>query len=102
MRLPLVIALASLGACAEFPQLDGAIDAAARATPYPVLQPLGPLLAQADAQQSTGQSTSSRVAALQTRLASLQARATRLRGPVIDAQTGARLRRGVAVPAAIR
>tara|TARA_R110002094_G_scaffold47079_1_gene58731 strand:+ start:260 stop:568 length:309 start_codon:yes stop_codon:yes gene_type:complete len=102
MRLPLVIALASLGACAEFPQLDGAIDAAARNAPYPVLQPLGPLLAQARAQQSTGQSTPARIAAFETRLVSLQSRATRLRGPVIDAQTRARLRRGVAVPAAIR
>tara|TARA_R110002051_G_scaffold63765_4_gene116042 strand:- start:4268 stop:4576 length:309 start_codon:yes stop_codon:yes gene_type:complete len=102
MRLPFLIALASLGACAEFPQLESTIDAAARNAPYPVLQPLGPLLAQADAQQSKAPLTAASVAAFETRLASLQARANRLRGPVIDAQTRARLRRGVAVSSAIR
>lgn len=102
MRLPLFILFAGLVACAEFPQLDANIDAAARAADYPRLQPLDPLLAQADALQATGQITPASVATFGARVASLTTRANRLRGPVIAASTLARMRRGVAVPAAIR
>lgn len=102
MRLPIIIALASLVACAEFPQLDGTIDAAARAASYPTLQPLAPLLANAASMQTTGQFSDAANASFDARVAQLQNRAARLRGPVIDAATRAKMRRGVAVPAAIR
>ena len=88
--------------CTQFPALDGTIDAAARAAPIPALQPLAPLLAQADATQANSQITAASVAALDDRIAALRARAAGLRGPVIERATLARMRRGVAVPAAIR
>lgn len=98
MRLPLIIAITGLIGCAEFPQIDGTLDLAARSAAYPTLQPLDPLLAQAQSLHTTDQITP----ALNTRTAQLMARATRLRGPVIDANTRAKMQRGVAVPAAIR
>lgn len=52
MRMILMIAIAGLGACAEFPQLDDRIDAAALAADYPTLQPLDPLLAKAANQKA--------------------------------------------------
>lgn len=102
MRLPLIIVFAGLTACAAFPQLDANLDAKARAADFPRLQPLTPLLAQADTMQATGQISPVTVARFAARTAQLSARASRLRGPVIDAATLARMRRGVAVPAAIR
>ena len=100
MRIILMIAIAGLGACAEFPQLDDRIDAAALAADYPTLQPLDPLLAKAANQKNT--ITAASEAGFDSRIGTLRARAARLRGPVIDAATLARMRRGVAVPAAIR
>jgi len=100
MRMILMIAIAGLGACAEFPQLDDRIDAAALAADYPTLQPLDPLLAKAANQKST--ITAASEAGFDSHIGTLRARAARLRGPVIDAATRARMRRGVAVPAAIR
>jgi len=100
MRVIMMIAIAGLGACAEFPQLDNRLDAAALAADYPILQPLDPLLAQAAIQTDT--ITPASEADFDRRIATLRARAARLRGPVIDAAPLARMRRGVAVPAAIR
>jgi len=100
MRMILMIAIAGLGACAEFPQLDDRIDAAALAADYPTLQPLDPLFAKTANQTSTIIAASE--AGFDSRTTTLRSRAARLGGPVIDAATLARMRRGVAVPAAIR
>lgn len=100
MRMILMIAIAGLGACADFPQLDDRLDDAALAADYPTLLPLDPLLARA-ANQTTA-ITSASEANFDSRIATLRARAIQLRGPVIDAATRARMRRGVAIPAAIR
>lgn len=96
-----VIFVLTLG-CAQFPELDRTIDEAARAAPIPELQPLGPLLAQADSAASNSQITPASVAALDDRIAGLRNRAADLRRPVIEPAIRARMRRGVAVPAAIR
>ena len=100
MRMILMIAIAGLGACAEFPQLDDRIDAAALAADYPTLQPLDPLLAKTANQTNT--ITAASEAGFDSRITILRSRAARLGGPVIDAATLARMRRVVAVPAAIR
>jgi len=102
MRPTLIIAIASLVACTDFPDLDRRITDSARAAPYPTLQPLDPLLARAQNLADNGAITPASVAAFDDRIAGLRARAARLRGPVIDAATRARMRRGVAVSAAIR
>jgi hypothetical protein len=39
------VAALALGGCAQFPELDRAISAEARAAPPPRIEPLGPLLA---------------------------------------------------------
>lgn len=93
MRLIVLIAIAGLGACADFPEIDGTIDAAARNADFPTLQPLAPLLVAAN--QTGTQINPASVVNFDTRIA-------RLRGPVVDAATRARMQRGVAVPAAIR
>lgn len=95
MRLIQIIVLIALVACTPRPQLNGTIDAAARNAPYPVLVPLAPLLAQADAAAATSQITPASVADFDARIAALHARAIRLRGPVISAATRARMRAGI-------
>lgn len=100
MRLIVMIAIAGLGACTEFPALDGTIDAAAKSADFPTLQPLEPLLALVD--QGSAQINPANVTSFAGRINTLRARASRLRGPVIDATTRAKMQRGVAVPAAIR
>lgn len=94
MRLPhLIIGLcAVLTACAQVPQLDGTIDAAARDAPFPTLTPIGPILAQA---QATSQVSAADVGDISARIAALQSRAAILRRPVIDNATRAAMARGV-------
>lgn len=87
----LFLALA-LGACTQFPELDDTIDPAAEAADYPRLIPLEPMLAEARAAPARNAETE---AALEARAAALRARAARLRGEVVDAETQARMRRGV-------
>ncbi len=100
MRIIFTIALIGLGACAPFPDLDDRIDATARTADFPTLQPLDPLLARVAS--NTGTITPASEAQFDTRVANLRSRAARLRGPVVDSATRARMRRGVAIPAAIR
>lgn len=69
MRLTLPFLLL-LAACAQFPALDGTISDAARAAPYPTLQPLPTL------QDAPPEDTEALVAA---RLAALNAKAEWLR-----------------------
>ena len=89
---PLLLCLALAG-CAEAPSLDGRISAAAAAAPYPVLQPLAPLLAQA---AQPGRITPQTPRQLEGGAAALRARAAALRGPVVDAATRARMQAAAA------
>jgi hypothetical protein len=87
--LPLIIALS---ACAEFPALDGTVSPAQANAPVPDLIPLASLIQLANVDGSTSTVVE---AAIGARIASLQARASRLRGPVIPASTRTRMLRGV-------
>lgn len=102
MRTVFFIALATLAGCAEFPDFDDRITGSAQNADYPTLQPLDPLIASATALETSGQITTASVASFDNRVAALRTKANGLRGPIIDATTRTRMRRGVAVPAAIR
>ncbi|WP_394154086.1 hypothetical protein [Loktanella salsilacus] len=90
---PLFLTFLLLAGCADAPSLDGRISAAAAAAPYPQLQPLAPLLAQA---AQPGRITATSTAQMDGSTAGLRARAAALRGPVIDAATRARMQQGIA------
>ncbi|KPU84125.1 hypothetical protein JI58_05695 [Marinosulfonomonas sp. PRT-SC04] len=81
-----------LAGCSDFPELDAAITPAARMAGYPSLVPIPQILTDAQDVQITEQS----VANLQGRVGRLQARAARLRGPVVDSATRARMRKAIA------
>ncbi len=84
-----IIALAlALSGCATFPDLDSTIDEAARNAPFPTLINIDQL-------RGTVPSSQPEPLSLDARLANLEARADRLRGPVVDAQTQARMEDGV-------
>ena len=106
MRFNLILTLTALGlnlgACAAFPDLDARVDTATRNEPYPTLQSLDRLIARAAALNTNGQITPASVASFNGRIANLRGKASRLRAPIIDTTTHTRMRRGVAVPAAIR
>lgn len=89
MRLFALVLVLGMGGCVEFPALDGVVDDTTRNAPYPDLVPLGPILAQADA-AAPGRDPGAGILA---RAAALSARAARLRGPVIDGGTRARMER---------
>ena len=102
MRLVLACSLAvclallsGLGACTQFPELDGTVAPTDADAPAPDLVPLAPLLAQANQGSDTASAAQSAQTALTPRLAALRARADRLRGPVIPAAIRARMLRGV-------
>lgn len=88
-RPALILALtaALLAGCTGFPRLDGTISAHARRADYPRLAPIDQLIAGADDQQITDVT----IGGLQARIAGLRARAARLRGPVVDPATRARM-----------
>ncbi|MBU2980912.1 hypothetical protein KO498_03705 [Lentibacter algarum] len=95
MRLPLsgsLLLIASLTACATFPELDATLSDEAKAADFPTLMPINELSAATPAPRITEQST----AALSGRVSALQARAARLRRSVVDAGTKQRMRTGVA------
>ena len=80
-------------ACGRFPLPDPVSSAAAHSTAFPALIPLGPLLAQANAQNGAAQGDPT--AELGVRIAQLNARAAALRGGVVDPQTRAQMQAGV-------
>ncbi|MEP3845630.1 MAG: hypothetical protein ABJM43_09855 [Paracoccaceae bacterium] len=80
--------ICGLASCATFPELDSSFSPAARTADFPALVPLEPLLAQ---NAGTGTNPQETVKTLEGRLASLRARAARLRGPVLDRASRARL-----------
>jgi hypothetical protein len=77
--------------CSSFPQLDGAISPATQNAAYPTLIPIGQIITGAKNPQIHDQS----VAALTSRVTNLNARANRLRAPVLDATTRGRLRAAI-------
>ncbi|MDQ2093275.1 hypothetical protein [Rhodalgimonas zhirmunskyi] len=77
--------------CGDFPELDARLGPADQTADYPKLVPFGPILAQAG-EVTVAQSDVEGVAG---RAAALRARAARMRGPIIDRATRARMRRGV-------
>jgi hypothetical protein len=87
-----VALLIALAACAEFPALDDTVPPAQARSDFPDLVPLAPLIAQAGAATSTAATAASD---LSPRLAGLNARAARLRGPVIPAPVRTRMLRGI-------
>jgi len=85
-------AAATLIACAEFPELDSRISPDLANAPVPALLPLAPIVARANAEPRVTPLTAQDIA---SRIATLGARAARLRGPVIAAPIRARMLRGV-------
>ena len=83
----------TLAACTEFPALDGRISPQAAAAPFPELQPLPPLLAQA---ATPPQITGNSVQAADSRIVGLRDKAAALRGSaVVDPATQTRMQAGV-------
>ena len=92
MRAPaLCFALVfTLAACAEPYPLAPELAAEGKDAPYPALVPVEQIAAQVPPA-----ATAPPTEAIDSRAARLRARAGRLRGPVIDAETDERMRRGV-------
>lgn len=88
----LAIFAALLAGCSDFPELDNAVSPTARKAGYPDLLPIDQLIVGAQEVQITEETVST----LRSRIARLNARAARLRGPVIDAATRARMRTAIA------
>jgi hypothetical protein len=80
-----------LAACTEPYPLAPDLVASGAAAPYPALVPAGEIVAQVPAATAA----TAPAGAIGTRADRLRARANRLRGPVIDAGTGERMRRGI-------
>jgi hypothetical protein len=91
MRLVFAL-LIVLPACTQLPALDGTIAPAQADAPFPDLVPLAPLIAQVNSNTATATTTAADVA---PRIATLSARAARLRGPLIPAPVRTRMLRGV-------
>lgn len=87
----LALTAALLAGCSDFPQLDDVISSSARSADYPALLPIDQLLGGANDTQITD----ANLANLKGRVAGLQARAARLRRPVIDARTRAKMRAAI-------
>ena len=102
MRFILLLALVTLEACADFPDLDARVSGATRDAAYPKLEPLGPLIARVQILDTSDGVIPTSVVAFNDRINNLLAKSARIRGPVIDMATHNRMRGGVAVPASIR
>lgn len=85
----------ALAACAQFPELDAARSADVADAPWPDLLPIETLLA-----GPPPRATEAETDAVAARAAALRNRAARLKGPVVDAATKSRMRRGVSRPVA--
>lgn len=88
-----LLCVAALTACTQFPALDENLSAQARAAPYPDLVPVEDLRAQLAAAKITDETTTS----LEARVASLRARADRLRRTVIDRTSRSRLEKKITI-----
>lgn len=88
IRPILIVLVLPLFGCADFPALDATVSEAARSAPFPDLINIEEL-------RATSAPASSELPSLDLRTANLQARADRLRGPVVDADTLVRMENGV-------
>ena len=90
-RSCLLILLALVAACARFPELDNAISAEARQSPYPRLEPVDELLA--EAAPSADRDAAAEIEDLRARALLLKARAIILRRTtVIDPESQAQMK----------
>ncbi|MDX1785773.1 hypothetical protein [Roseovarius sp. ZX-A-9] len=87
-----MILVAALSACSQFPELDAVVSDDIRDAPYPDLVPLDTL----DIRTGPGRITPGTAQTVEARVARLKARAARLRRTVIDGDTRARMRDGIA------
>ena len=85
--------VALLAACTQFPELDENLSPQARAAPFPELVPVEDLRAELTEARITNETTTS----LEARVASLRARAARLRGTVIDRTSRNRLGKNITI-----
>ena len=88
----ILLSVGFLAGCSDFPQLDNAVSETARNADFPQLVPKSQLLANARDVQISPQTT----AGIINRAGSLQARAARLRSPVLSSATRARLQAAMA------
>ena len=77
-----------LAGCTQFPNLDPAVSASAKAAPYPTLAPLDGVLARTAGQGADPAAVRGSLAA---RTAALRARAARMQGPIIEPPVRARM-----------
>ncbi len=91
MRLALAF-LATIAACTQFPELDGTVAPEIANGSPPQLVPLSQIIERANVTTETARTAAEDIA---PRVTNLRARAARLRGPVIDQATRARMLRGV-------
>jgi hypothetical protein len=70
------VILFALGACTQFPELDGTVSPEAEAAAFPALVPLEPLLSRTDGDTARDDAAER---SLDARAAALRARADRLR-----------------------
>lgn len=89
-----VVAFLTLGACSQFPELDGQISEEARSAPFPDLVPTSELRQEA----RTPVTSQAKQKKLDARAASLRNRAARLRGSVLSQSSKARLEQDIEPP----
>ncbi|KMK66242.1 hypothetical protein [Puniceibacterium sp. IMCC21224] len=92
-QLQLILLPLLLCACAQFPELDASQSPGVAGAAFPALVPIESLL-----DGAAPRATPEMRAGVDGRVAGLRARAARLSGPVVDAQTRSRMRRGVSDP----
>lgn len=85
----LPVLMVALAACTQFPELDDSVSPEVRQADFPPLVPLAPLLAANTSEPTRGADIA---ASLQSRVAGLNARASRLRGSILSPAERARLR----------
>lgn len=90
-RASMIMIVAVLAGCTQFPDLDSAISPGAESADYPDLVPLETL----QARTTEPTVTPSAISGIEARIANLRARAARLKGTIIDHPTRARLTAGV-------
>lgn len=92
-RIIALFSLVMISACAQFPELDAQVDPGVYDRDAPRLLPLDQLIAAPGVFDGPELERS-----LTGRVANLRARASRLRGRVVDPATRRRMRGGVTVP----
>lgn len=91
MTFKSLILVACLAGCAATPELNGRVRQSDPGAAYPDLVPLAPLLARADGLAASPQTSPAAITTMNNRVAGLKSRAARLRGPVVDGATRARM-----------